>query len=133
MSIDKVKKIVLKYFGIKLSDDEIYGYDWDKSIDNGFCKGGYYYVPAADGESYTGFSIVEQAEDAGDGTLWIYFTTYSLDLDIYWDSDESIPKKYYQMTANEAMNSKDLESGYQGMAIVKKDGESYKLKYYKQY
>ena len=68
-----------------------------------------------------------------DGTLWLYFTTFNLDLDVYWDSDEGISKKYYSMSFKEAMDSKDLEMGYGGMAIVKKEGDSYKLKYYKIY
>ena len=133
ISLEKVKSIIEKYFDVKLSNDELYGYDWDKSKYSGFCKGGYYYVPAADGESYTGLAIVEQAEDMGDGTLWLYFTTYDLDLDIYWNSNEGIAKKYYSMNAEEARNSGDLESRYQGMAIVKKAGDTYKLKYYKIY
>ena len=133
ISIEKVKSIVDKYFGIRLSDDELYGYDWSKSEHETFCKSGYYYVPAADGETYTGLAIVEQAEDTGDGTLWLYFTTFNLDLDVYWDSDEGISKKYYSMSFKEAMDSKDLEMGYGGMAIVKKEGDSYKLKYYKIY
>lgn len=133
VSIDKVKSIVDKYFGIRLSDDELYGYDWSKSEHDTFCKGGYYYVPAADGETYTGLAIVEQAEDMGDGTLWLYFTTFNLDLDVYWDSDDGISKKYYSMSFSEALNSKDLETGYGGMAIVRKEGDSYKLKYYKIY
>ena len=127
------KSIVDKYFGIRLSDDELYGYDWSKSEHETFCKSGYYYAPAADGETYTGLAIVEQAEDTGDGTLWLYFTTFNLDLDVYWDSDEGISKKYYSMSFKEAMDSKDLEMGYGGMAIVKKEGDSYKLKYYKIY
>lgn len=133
ISLDKVKNITGKYFETKLTDDDLYGHDWDKSMFGAFCKGGYYYVPAADGESYTTFAVVEQAEDAGDDTLWLYFTTYELDLDVYWDNDEVIPKKYYSMTAKEAADAKELTSGYQGMAIVKKDKDSYKLMYYKQY
>lgn len=133
ISLDKVRNIVDKYFGIKLSDDELYGYDWSVSQTGSFCKGGYYYVPAADGESYTGLAVVEQAEDMGDGTYWLYFTTFNLDLDVYWDNNEVISKKYYSMSYSEALDSGDLEAGYGGMAIVKKDGGSYKLQYYKMY
>ena len=38
-----------------------------------------------------------------------------------------------RLSFKEAMDSKDLEMGYGGMAIVKKEGDSYKLKYYKIY
>lgn len=131
LSFDKINKVLDKYFGVKLSDDELYGFDKADSKGEAFCKNGYYYVPAADGESYTGFAVVEQAEDMGDGTLWLYFTTYNLDLDIYWD--KGITKKYYSMSATDARDSKDLETGYGGMAIVKKAGDSYKLTYYKTY
>lgn len=133
LSLKKVRAITERYFDIKLSDEDLYDHDWDKSIYGAFCRKGYYYVPAADGESYTTLAVVEQAEDAGDGTLWLYFTTYNLDLDIYMDSDEEIPKKYYTMNKKEAEDSSDLSSGFQGMAIVKKDGDTFKLKYYKQY
>ena len=133
ISIDKVKGIVKKYFGVTLSNDDLYDHDWDKSMYGAFCKGGYYYVPAADGESFPTFAVVEQAEDYGEGTLWLYFTTYDLDMDIYWDNDEVIPKKYYSMSKKEATDSPDLSAGYQGLAIVEKDGDSYKLRYYEQY
>lgn len=133
ISLDKVVSLVKKYFGVTLSKDDIYGYDWDKSVNGAFCKGGYYYVPAADGESYPTFAVVEQAEDYGEGNMWLYFTTFDLDMDIYRDNNEEIPKKYYSMGKKEAVASSDLTEGYQGLAIVKRDGDSYKLSYYEQY
>ena len=133
IGFDKIKNIVDKYFGVKLTDNDLYGYTWEKSDNGGFCKGGYYYVPAADGESYTTFAVIEQAEDAGDGVLWLYFTTYNVNMDTYWDNNESIPKKYYSLSSKEAASAPYLTQGYQGLAIVRKAGDSYKLKYYKLY
>lgn len=133
IGFDKIKEIVDKYFGLRLTNDDFYEYNWAKSRSGGFCKNGYFYVPAADGESYPAFAVVEQAEDSGNGILWLYFTTYEVSLDTYWDSGDSVPKKYYSLSAKEASEAPYLTKGYQGLAIVRKDGESYKLKYYKLY
>ena len=133
IGFDKIREIVNKYFGLKLTNDDFYEYNWARSRSGGFCKNGYFYVPAADGESYPTFAVVEQAEDSGNGLLWLYFTTYEVSLDTYWDSGESVPKKYYSLSAKEASEAPYLTKGYQGLAIVRTDGDSYKLKYYKLY
>ena len=75
-------------------------------------------------------AIVESAEDVGGGNLRLDFRVYSLDLDVYWDNDQSIPKKYYGMTFKEADASPDLTEVDMGYAIVKQDGDSYKLRLY---
>ncbi|MCR5734854.1 MAG: hypothetical protein K6G22_09645 [Lachnospiraceae bacterium] len=132
ISIDDIKELCDKYFDYKISSEELNGYTWDDA-DFECIKDGYYYRAAADGEAYTGFAIVDTAEDAGDGTFWVYFTTFSLDLEDYWNNDEVIPKKYYKLSLTDARKTPEIVEGYGGMAIVKKDGDSYKLQYYKTY
>jgi hypothetical protein len=134
VSLKNVEKIVNKYFDTTITDDDFKTLSigsGDKY--EGFRMGEKYCVPAADGESYPGFAVVESVEDGGNGLYWVYFATYDLDMDIYWDNDEVIPKKYYSYTKDEAKASADLTETDEGMAILKKDGDTYKLQYYKMY
>ena len=129
VSFDVIKKLADKYLGLTLTKDDLKGIESVGPYGDYF-KNGNYYIPAADGESYTGLAIVESAEDVVGGNLRLDFRVYSLDLDIYWDNDQSIPKKYYGMTFKEADASPDLTEVDMGYAIVKQDGDSYKLRLY---
>ncbi len=127
ISFDTIKRIAKKYLGRKISEKDLNSYPWQDLDDDVFFEEGYYFEPAADGESYTTFALVSSARDNGDGTLSIDFTMYSLDLDVYWDNNETIPRKYYAMTCEEASKDKDVDSWGSGSAVVKKDGDTYTL------
>ncbi|MBO4901560.1 MAG: hypothetical protein J5518_02020 [Lachnospiraceae bacterium] len=138
VSYDVVKKLVDKYMGYSVSKEELANYGRPDELHQGFFQNGDYYIPAADGESYTAFAVVESAEDVGGDNLRLTFVVYDLDLDIYWDCNEGIPSKYYTLSGKEAADlATPAEGGFseitestRGFAIVHKDGDSYKLRYY---
>ena len=127
ISCDQIKKLADRYLNQTITQDQLNEHVWSGE---GEYADGWYYEPAADGESYTGFAVVDNAYDLGNGMLRLESTAYSLDLDTYWDNNETIPKKYYSMTSDEAQKDKTIEAMYNGYAIVKTDGDSYKLNVY---
>ena len=51
-----------------------------------------------------------------------------MDLDAFWDNNETIPKSFYSLTCEEAEKNKDIEIGdYAGTAKVRKNGDSFTL------
>ncbi len=126
ISFDTIKSTTQKYFGRTVKVEDLENFPW-KDLDNEYYKNGYFWVPAADGESYTGLAIVDSAEDMGDGTIKLHFTEYSYDIDAYWDNNETIPQKIYALTGKQAASSDDLESFGTGTATVRKQGNSYVL------
>ncbi|MCR5673722.1 MAG: hypothetical protein K6F87_08435 [Lachnospiraceae bacterium] len=129
ISFDLIKKIAEKYFALTVTEDELNGISWDEENYGAF-RNGKFYAPLADGETYTTLAIVSGANDFGSDTMRVEFSVYDLDLDIYFESTEGISKKYYSMSASEAVKSSDLTKVGSGYAIVRKDGDSYKLMYY---
>ena len=104
MSLDAVNSIVNRYIwregllqpaeGTNYSAELGMGhYDWDRC----WYSGGYFYYPAADGESFNRFTVVEEAERYPDGRCLLRFTVYELDLQRYWDNN-GIPSEYYWLT-----------------------------------
>ncbi|MCR5508461.1 MAG: hypothetical protein K6F34_07230 [Lachnospiraceae bacterium] len=139
VSYDTVKRLADRYLGLNISDDDLnicYRPDENRSF---FAKGKYR-TPAADGESFSSFAVVRSAEDVGGGNLRLEFTIYDLDTDAYLDN-RGIPSKYYSLSEEEVRDKLRInESGCseltemeKGYAIVKKDGDSYKLMYYEIY
>ncbi len=47
---------------------------------------GYFWFPAADGESYNHFTVVDSMTRNSDGSYTVQFQVYALDLDEYWSS-----------------------------------------------
>lgn len=126
---DTVKNLVKKYFGRTLSDADLYNYPW-KDLDYDYCRDGFYWVPAADGENYTSLAIVDSAEDMGDGTLKLKFSVYSYDIDKFWDNNDTIPQKMYSLNSKQAAEADDLEKQDTGTAVVRKSGSGYTLVMY---
>ncbi len=129
LSFDKIKKLAKKYLGLDITDTEMYSYPWkDVKEEERFFTNGYYFAPAADGEYHTGFALVSFVYDNGDGTLDLDFIGYYMDLDAFWDNNETIPKSFYSLTCEEAEKNKDIETGdYAGTAKGSKNGDSYTL------
>jgi hypothetical protein len=133
VSFDVVQKLADKYLGIKITKDDLKNCGSPDYKYQGFFKNGDYYIPAADGESYSSIAVATSGEDAGNGLLRVEFAVFDVDIDVYFDNDEKVPGKLYEYSFEEATSSKDLTQTDNGYAIVKKDGDSYKLKYYELY
>lgn len=126
ISLDDFNKITDKYLGLTITDaqakaefsepDEIYEY---------FYENGKFYVPAADGESYTNLSIVSEVEELDDQKLKLTFTVYEQDLDAYFDGKDKA--EYYVLSSSDAANNPELEAWITEYAIVRTEGSSFKL------
>ncbi len=133
VSFDTVKRLADKYLGIKVDKDVLNSCSSPDEMHQGFFKNGNYYMPAADGESYTGLAIAGSAMDLGEGKVRVEFTVYSYDLDEYWENNETIPAKIYQMTLDEARESKSLSEISEGYAIITMENDQFKLHKYELY
>jgi hypothetical protein len=128
ISLKDMNTVLDKYLGFTVSDeeaaaeiskpDEWYGL---------FYEDGGIKAPAADGESYTGFTVVHQVEDLGDNRLKLYFANYSQDLDAYFDGVDK--DTYYGLKGEEADSHSELEKMNPGYAVVRVEGSSYKLEH----
>ena len=125
ISLENINRILDKYMGYTLSDDEIEAYQGN-DIYQCYCKNGYYYTPAADGAICCSFAVVDSALDVGNDNLRLEFTVYDLDS----DTAEPVPKEYYSYDSKKASSTTDLVKTGSGYAIVKKDKDSYRLLVY---
>ncbi len=132
ISYDIIKQLADKYLDIDLKKEDLTPFESLGQYGDYF-KDGNYYIPAADGETYTGLAIVTSAEDIGGDALRVEFVVYHYDLDAYWDNDEKIPSEIYTLTAREANETPLLEETDRGYAKVKKVGDSYRLQFYELY
>ena len=128
INLKDISSVTEKYLDLKFTDD-MAGRVIAESDDWRSCDydRGFFYVPAADGEAYTSFTIVSKAEDLGGNKLKLNYTVYAQELDAYFDGKEI----NYGMTDEEAAKDKDTEDEplRKGYAIVSVSGSSYKLEY----
>ncbi|MCR5337645.1 MAG: hypothetical protein K6E75_03720 [Lachnospiraceae bacterium] len=127
ISFENINKMLDKYLGFTISDDEAAQLNLPDDNNRFFCKDGNLYSPAADGEAYTRLSIISGVEDLGENKLKLYFTIYAQDLDVYMEWKEK--DEYYGLSADEASVNKELEQQEVGYAVVVSDGGSYKLEH----
>ena len=90
-----------------------------------FYENGYLYAPAADGEARTYFSVISKVEDLGNNKLKLNYSIYSQDLDAYYDGKEID----YSLTEEKAAADPEYEKVDSGYAVVRADGDAYKLEY----
>lgn len=123
IGLEKFNRITGKYLGITITEEEAASakLDWGLS----FYEDGIFYAPAADGESYTGLSIVSKVEKLSDGRLKLYYNNYYQDIDAYLEGKD----KNYSMTEEEASKNSDYEKSNSGYAIVRTEGSSYILEH----
>ena len=109
-------------------------FDWNHC----WYENGRFYYPAGDGESYTSFTVVDEAYKINDWTYRFRFTIYDLDLDIYW-AEQGIPLKYYRLNPSEAARYAargEITAQRTGMAVCSpiywqsSGREMYLLEYY---
>ena len=129
LSLEKVNTVTEKYLGITISEDEVMAMAPDDTYGLFYEKGNLC-MPAADGESYLNLTVVNKAEDLGDGRLKLIYTVYAQDLDEYFDGKGK--DEYYTLSGEEASKNPMLETMWNGFAIVSTDGTSYKLEYLEQ-
>ncbi len=131
IGLDKVKSIVNRYMDVTLTDEDLYSGDWSGEY-QGFVRDDKYFVPAADGETFTTFAVVTSLTEESADNYKAQFDVYDVDIDYYYEQEDwdSIPGKYYPYSAAEAESDTNLIKRGSGYAIIKKDGDSYKLRYY---
>ena len=124
MTRENVNEIVGRYFGLGISpaDGTDYSaalgmgnYDWDHC----WYEGGVFYYPAADGEAYNHFTVVDSAEALSGSRTRFRFTVYELDLDRYWA--DGVANEYYRLTPAEAvqhMTAMEIVPVRTGVAVV---------------
>ena len=109
-------------------------FDWDRC----WYENERFYYPAADGESFNRFSLVDEAYKVNDQSYRFRFTIYELDLDIYWGR-HSVPDEYYRLTAAEVAQrvaNGEIRAVRTGMAVCepvyweRSRMEMYRLAYY---
>lgn len=87
-------------------------FDWDRC----WYENGRFYYPAADGESYNRFTVVDEAYKINDRTYRFRFTIYELELDLYWDWG-GIPAEYYHLTPEEVAARAEITALEKGSAV----------------
>ncbi len=132
VSYDVIKKLADKYFGLDVKKENLKGFE-SRDQYGGFFENGNYYIPAADGEMFASIAVATSVGDMGNDIYRVEFAVFDMDADAYWDNDEVTPKQFYGYTFEEAAASRDLMQTDNGYAIVKKDGNSYKLRHYELY
>ncbi|MCR5302571.1 MAG: hypothetical protein K6E49_09065 [Lachnospiraceae bacterium] len=131
LSLDKVKNVVNKYMDIDLTDDDLNSYTWP-NVYQGFVSNGKYCVPAADGESYEKLAVVTSLSEEGADNYRAQFDIYDLNQDYFSDNEDADlgPEEFYSYNAAEAASEPKLIKNGSGYAVIKKDGDSYRLRYY---
>ncbi len=126
ISLENINKVTDKYLGFTLSEAEASKTKArPEEMESFFYEDGYLFAPAADGEARTYFSIVSKVEDLGNNRLKLYYTMFSQDLDAYFEGKEI----NYGITNEKAEADPEYEKVDQGYAVVRADGDSYKLEH----
>ena len=135
-TVEKLSSIATKYFGILLKDEDFNSLPTPPETYGDQPAGPYYedgkiWYEAGDGESYNSIGIVDSVVDNDDGTLTLNFTVYSIDLDTYWQLENSDIKKYYKMTSDMAAKDSTLNKVKTGIATVgvTQSGDYYLISY----
>ncbi len=124
MTLEDVNDILGRFFALTIQPEEGTDYSAELGIGNfdwNHCwyEGGVFYYPGADGESHTGFTVVDAAESLPGSRTRFRFTAYELNLDIYYDN-LGIPQTYYRLTPEEAvqrMAAGEITPIYTGTAV----------------
>ena len=122
-TFEKASDVIGKYVNYKLTLDELKKLPAPPTKSGTASEGPFYadgkiFYPAAAGESYNEIGIVEYADNYGDGTLWLNFTVYEIDLDKYNDMSADDVKAYYKYSPSKAASDKNLKKVKTGIAQV---------------
>lgn len=134
-SLEDAQKIVSKYFGVLLKEDDCKKLPAPPSTHGDqpagpFFEDGKFWYEAAAGEGYNILAVVDSCKSNGDGTQTLQFTVYMVDSEDY-SKDEGF-KKYMKLTPSEAKKDKTLKKTATGMAKVDvAESGDYIMKYYR--
>ena len=115
ISAELVDSTLQKYFGKTVL------HETPTAAEQWAYEDGFFVIPAADGESYAYFSVATSAQLQSDGN-------YEVGFNVYFNSNDSmgsIDPQWYSMTDSEAQQY--FEFCYDGKAVIRPDGDSYKL------
>ena len=116
ISLDNLNLFMEGFTGLTFSEE-----DAVNNVPNGqyyFYDGGYFYRKLGDGESTTDFCVVKDVRESDDGNLEVDFSVFSIDLNHYFEYNDSIDN-YFYMNYEDASNCGTLnEIGY-GTAIIR--------------
>ena len=113
IDFDEADSISDRYFPNPLSDwhpEEIH------PSSHGFLRDRKLYFEAADGEAYNRIAVVGDVRQDANGTYYMDFTVYEVDLEEYFD--RGVDSGYYRMTPAEAAASGHLSYVYVGTAAA---------------
>ena len=128
ISTKDVDACLERFLGIQISHE---GFEMDMHQIG--CDGERYYFPAADGEAFNTFTVVNFMNRMADGkTIAVSFDIYDLDYEVYWDT--GLEDKYYAMTPEEAESCGVLTRRGEGTADLEEyvyhGVSTYRLLYY---
>ncbi|MBP5654709.1 MAG: S-layer homology domain-containing protein [Clostridiales bacterium] len=135
-SFEKARDVIGSYITYRLTEDEVKKLpapptESGKASEGPFYADGKIWYPAAAGESYNQIGIVDYGDNFGDGTIWLNFTVYEIDLDKYLAMSADELKAYYELTPSKAASDKTLKKVKTGIAQVDvgQSGSYYLKKY----
>ena len=109
-----------RFFGVTVPPQDYsmyYQYEDYSYTDTIEFRNGAYYYPAADGEAYNYMTVVNRVESNGDGTFFVSFDVFDVDIEEYFD--HGIDPRYYEMTPAEAFASGSLSHLDSGTALLR--------------
>ncbi len=116
ISLEDANRLFLRFFGKSSSPAEGETY-----APSGRYSDGSYRWPAADGESYTAFTVVTKLEPDADGCYLATFQIYEVDLDEYW-SLGGVDRSYYYMNiagASDMVKAGRITAVNSGQAVLR--------------
>ena len=116
LSADRLCQVTDRFFPFELTEEDIERYY--RPEEHSFYRDGLFYFEAADGEAHNRIAVADSITRMSTGVLFITFTEYDVDLDTYFDFEGSVPRSYYELTAEQAAAKSDLTAAASGRAIV---------------
>ena len=105
LTAEQVDAVVSRFFpSVTREDADLYYIPPEHS----FYRDGTFYFEAADGEAHNRIAVAEGVTVMSDGTCFITFGEYEIDLETYYSFDGGIPRSYYELTASQAAERADL-------------------------
>ncbi|MBR6498509.1 MAG: hypothetical protein IKT23_02330, partial [Clostridia bacterium] len=120
LSPEDANTVLNRHFAITLSEAEAAQFPVNEDPSaryHSYYSAGFFYFPAADGESYNRFTVVREIEPLSGGQYRMYFDIYKLDILEYRRTD-GVDTSFYYLSAGQAENDSRLTWENSGVAIV---------------
>ena len=120
ISLDDMNAQLRRFFDVSCKPNDGVSYMLD-AWTIGEYHDGYFWFPAADGESYNYFTVVDSMTRNSDGTYSVQFQVYALNLDEYWSS--GIDNAFYRLNPDQVADLvwSDRVTPVQGGTAVVRD------------